>query len=117
MKIVEIRGSSEHNRKVIFDHHQMKIGWPRESMLLPKPILIQTGFKYEIQLHRLSLNEVSTEKIFVREPLYRVEHLKPNVPVQFHDDPIENDTARGLVLSIKFNKIMNVVKTIDSTLS
>lgn len=69
---------------------------------LAKPILIQPGKIYEIRFKQTALDIHCTGN-----QMKTMIGIKPDIVVQFHDDPIpDNDgVARGLVRSLFFNRI------------
>lgn len=76
---------------------------------LPKLIIIRPGIKYEIQIEiKMPASEnLCSTYMLKREvkPEVMETELPEDIIVQFHNDPIIDNEARGLVYMLKFNKI------------
>lgn len=69
-------------------------------IVLPKPILIRTGFLYQIQLTQSPPENCCNDGKF--KTLVRI---GSDLTVQFYDDPIINNEARGLLFHLELNRV------------
>lgn len=108
--IFEIVDSTKSSRKIILFNE--KNTTPMKGVThvyLPKLIIIRPGIKYEIQIEiKLPASEnLCSTYMLKREvkPEVMETELPEDIIVQFHNDPIIDNEARGLVYMLKFNKM------------
>lgn len=105
--IFEILVSSDPNRKVVLFNEKQSFGqYYYTHIILPKPIFVRPGYKYEIQIRIENLP--STKTWYTQEGLETEVYIEPDITVHFYNDPIMNDAARGLIHHLRFNKIYDM---------
>lgn len=103
IKILGIPDLANLNRKVVlYDGRNIFQPDRFTRIILPKPILLRTEHKYEIQI---KIEMPSTENWCTGFKLKQEVDIKPGFTVHFHNDPIINDSARGLIFELEFNEI------------